>query len=244
VDVGQVMFGPATAMTADGPVGHLLHQVTGRKWVNIDVELETGCGVVPYEYRDRNLVHVLQWAIGLEILLLARDPWRVVLSTDHPNGGSFLAYPQIIRLLMDRAYRDERLGAVRSKGLEGTALADGLDREYSLYEIAIITRAGPARLLGLEERKGHLGPGADADVTLYAESSDREEMFRSPRYVFKGGELILEEGTIRSEVRGRTLRVAPDYDPVIEREVRAFFDRWGTVRFENFPIADEEIDAP
>ena len=31
------------------------------------------------------------------------DPWRVVLSTDHPNGGSFLAYPELIRLLMDRS---------------------------------------------------------------------------------------------------------------------------------------------
>src|SRR2546430_3031579 len=49
-----------------------------------------------------------QWAVGLELFLLARDPWRVVLSTDHPNGGSFLSYPRLIRLLMDRAYRDEQ----------------------------------------------------------------------------------------------------------------------------------------
>lgn len=244
VDVGQVMFGPATAMTADGPVGHLLHRLTGRKWVNVDVELETGCGIVPYEYSNRTLVHVLQWAIGLEILLLARDPWRVVLSTDHPNGGSFLAYPRIIRLLMDRAFRDEQLKGARSKGLEGTALADGLDREYSLYEIAIVTRAAPARLLGLQARKGHLGPGGDADVTLYSDSEDREAMFRSPRYVFKGGEVILEEGEIRSETLGRTLRVTPDYDRAIEGDVRAFLDRYGTVQFDNFVIADAEIEGP
>ena len=31
------------------------------------------------------------------------------MSTDHPNGGSFLAYPQIIRLLMDRTYRQDVL---------------------------------------------------------------------------------------------------------------------------------------
>ncbi len=47
-------------------------------------------------------MHALQWAIGLEWYLLVEDPWRVAMSTDHPNGGSFLAYPQIIRLLMDR----------------------------------------------------------------------------------------------------------------------------------------------
>jgi formylmethanofuran dehydrogenase subunit A len=47
-DVGQVMFGPAATITADGPVEYLLWQSSGRKWVNIDVELETGCGIVPY----------------------------------------------------------------------------------------------------------------------------------------------------------------------------------------------------
>ena len=245
IDVGQVMFGPATAMTADGPVGHLLHQLTGRKWINVDVELETGCGIVPYEYSERRLIHVLQWAIGLEIFLLARDPWRVVLSTDHPNGACFLSYPRIIRLLMDRAFRDEQLKSVRAKGLEGTALADGLDREYSLYEIAIVTRAGPARLLGLETRKGHLGPGADADVTIYEDiTGDREAMFRSPRYVLKNGHTIVEEGQLRSETYGRTLRATPRYDPRIEKDVRAFLDQYGTIQFDNFVVTDDELDDP
>jgi formylmethanofuran dehydrogenase subunit A len=55
-----------------------------------------------------------------------------VLSTDHPNGGSFMSYPTLIRLLMDPAYRDEQLRRVEPKLLAGTALADGLSREYSL----------------------------------------------------------------------------------------------------------------
>src|SRR5213078_38932 len=56
VDVGQVMFGPATTVTADGPVEYLLHASTGRRWVNIDIELETGCGIVPYSYREKAAV--------------------------------------------------------------------------------------------------------------------------------------------------------------------------------------------
>src|SRR5205807_1131448 len=99
VDVGQVMFGSATTVTADGPVEHLLYASSGRKWVNVDIELETGCGIVPYSYREKAAVAALQWAVGLELVLLAKDPWRVVLSTDHPNGGTFLSYPELIRLL-------------------------------------------------------------------------------------------------------------------------------------------------
>src|SRR5207244_9595614 len=116
-------------------------------------------------YQDKSFVHALQWAIGLEWYLLVKDPWRVAMSTDHPNGGSFLAYPQIVQLLMDRNYRREALQRVHPRVRERCILAD-LDREYSLYEIAIITRAGPARILGLKN-KGHLGPGADADITIY-----------------------------------------------------------------------------
>ena len=77
VDVGQVLFGETTSMTADGAVGQFLHKVTGRKWFSHDVELETGCGVVPIKYEDKNLVHALQWAIGLEWYLRVDDPWRV-----------------------------------------------------------------------------------------------------------------------------------------------------------------------
>ena len=96
-------------MTADAPVSARLRDVTGGKWVNADTEVETGCGIVPFTYREKSYVHALQWGIGLELFLLSRDPWRLVLSTDHPNGGSFLSYPRLIRLLMDRDFRNEQL---------------------------------------------------------------------------------------------------------------------------------------
>jgi len=236
VDVGQVMFGLATTLTADAPVGYLLHASSGRKWVNVDVELETGCGIVPYIYKERAPVAALQWAVGLELFLLATDPWRVVLSTDHPNGGSFLSYPELIRLLMDRAYRDEQIKRVNAKLLKGSALADGLAREYTLNEIAIITRAGPARLLGLPE-KGHLGPGADADVTIYAQGGDAATMFATPRYVLKGGTLVVEEGQLRRAPAGRRLAVRPEYDDAVLPDLKRYFDQYASVSFENYPCA-------
>lgn len=247
VDVGQVMFGPATTVTADSPVEYLLATSTegggggggGRKWVNVDIELESGCGIVPYTYKEQASVAALQWAVGLELFLLSTDPWRVVLSTDHPNGGTFLSYPELIRLLMDRSYRDERLKRVNQKLLAGSALLDGLSREYTLGEIAIVTRAGPARLLGLT-KKGHLGPGADADVTIYASDGDRAKMFATPRYVFKAGTLVVEEGQLRRAPAGRRLAVHPEYDTAVTKDLRRFFDAHATVSFDNYgaePVA-------
>jgi formylmethanofuran dehydrogenase subunit A len=241
-DVGQVMFGTATTLTADAPVEYLLHKSSGRKWANVDIELETGCGVVPHEYKDRNAVAALQWAIGLELFLLSADPWRLVLSTDHPNGGSFMSYPELIRLLMDRTYRDEQIARVEQKLLAGSALADGLSREYTMSEIAIITRAGPARLLGLRH-KGHLGVSADADVTIYEPHENRATMFATPRYVVKGGVLVVEEGQLRRAPAGRRLHVRPPFEQSVARDVERYFGEYGTVRFANYPVG-ELRDAP
>jgi formylmethanofuran dehydrogenase subunit A len=234
-DVGQVMFGSAMTITADAPVEYLLHKSSGRRWTNIDIELETGCGIVPLTYKEKAAVSALQWVVGLELFLLSTDPWRVVLSTDHPNGGSFLSYPALIQLLMDRAVRDDQLKRINPKLVAGSALADGLAREYTLNEIAIVTRAGPARLLGLRD-KGHLGVGADADITVYSRNADLAAMFSTPRYVIKSGVLIVEEGQLRRAPAGRRLRVAPGYDDAALADVRRHFDVYSSVSFDNYPV--------
>lgn len=242
VDVGQVMFGETTSMTADGAVGHFLARLTGRKWVNVDVEMETGCGVVPITYSDRNHVHALQWAIGLEWFLRVDDPWRVALSTDHPNGGSFLSYPRLIALLMDRGLRNDALRALPARARRRTGLGE-LGREYSLSEIAVITRAGPARMLGLPH-KGHLGPGADGDLTIYAPDADKERMFSIPRYVIKAGALIVDGGEPRTSGIGRTLHVSAPHDPAIVPEIRDWFARDYSLQFANYPVSLEDVANP
>src|SRR5262249_58628699 len=105
-------------------------------------------------------------------------------------------------------------------------LAD-LDRQYTLFEIAIITSAGPARALGLSQ-KGHLGVGADADVTIYNENPDGELMFRYPRYVIKGGEIVVEEGDLRQTMESREIIVQPSYDEKIEEYLRPLFQQYYT----------------
>ncbi|MCP3694602.1 MAG: amidohydrolase family protein, partial [Planctomycetaceae bacterium] len=242
VDVGQVMFGETTSMTGDGPLGYYLANIYGTKWFSADTELESGCGIAPIKYKNKSLIHALQWAIGLEWYLMVEDPWRVVMSTDHPNGGSFQAYPQIIRLLMDRTYRQDVLKTVHPAVRERSSLAD-LDRQYTLNEICIITRAGPARILGLRH-KGHLGPGADADITIYSPHENKETMFELPRYVIKAGQVIVDDGDIRESVFGKTLHVAPDYDKEIETNIADWFEQYYSIRFRNYPVADDYLHDP
>jgi formylmethanofuran dehydrogenase subunit A len=127
--------------------------------------------------------------------------------------------------------------------MKRTVLHDDLDREYTLEEIAIITRAGPARLLGLRD-KGHLGVGADADITIYDDREDREEMFSAPRYVFKDGHAVVEDGELRETGAGRLLRVGAEYDPSIEPTLEALFEDRYSVRFSSYPVREPWLLEP
>ncbi len=239
IDVGQVLFGETTSMTGDGPLGYYLSKVYGGKWFSSDTEMESGCGITPIKYKNKSLVHGLQWAIGLEWYLMVNDPWRVVMSTDHPNGGSFLAYPQIIRLLMDRTYRQDILKTCHPMIRERCSLGD-LTREYTLNEIAIITRAGPARILGLKH-KGHLGPGADADITIYTPHENKEVMFELPRMVIKSGRVLVDQGEIRDTLTGKTLHVAPGYDQDMEQGIQDWFEKYYSIRWRNYPVSADYL---
>ena len=239
IDVGQVLFGETASMTGDGPLGYFLHKVYGRKWFSSDTEMEAGCGIVPITYKDKSRVHALQWAVGLEWYLLVDDPWRVAMSTDHPNGGSFLAYPEIIALLMDRTRREEVLKRLHPQVRESCVLAD-LTREYTLNEIAIITRAAPARMLGLAN-KGHLGAGADADVTIYTPNADYQKMFELPRVVIHQGRIVVEQGEIRETFNGKLLHVEPAYDEAAVDDIQKWFEQFYSIQFANYSVDESYL---
>jgi formylmethanofuran dehydrogenase subunit A len=242
VDVGQVMFGETTSMTGDGPLGYYLANVYGTKWFSGDTEMESGCGIAPIKYRNKSLVHSMQWGIGLDWFLMVQDPWRLAMSTDHPNGASFRAYPQIIRLLMDRHYRKDMLKECHPAVRERCNFPD-IDREYTLSEIAVITRAGPARMLGLPF-KGQLGPGADADVTIYTPHENKEIMFEVPRYVIKSGQIVIEDTELRHAPDGSTLFVGTKHDQDREAEIGEWFEKYYSIRFRNYPVSSDYIHSP
>jgi formylmethanofuran dehydrogenase subunit A len=240
IDVGQIMFGQTVTASGDTMRQHAQSGLADpRKWIGADIECEAGCGVVPFRYREQSYVNALQWVIGLEIFLLVDDPWRVVLTTDHPNGGPFTSYPHLIRLLMDRSFREEQLAKLHPEVAAQAALRS-ITRELSLYEIAIMTRAGPARLLGLRDR-GHLGVGAAADIAVYRENENREAMFATPEYVFKDGVLVSRAGRITAVPTGGTHFVAPEYDRGIELRLRRILAAHGSVNFDHIAIGHDEL---
>lgn len=240
IDIGQIMFGQTVTASGDTMRQHAQSDLANpRKWVGADIELMAGCGVVPFRYREQSYVNALQWVIGLEIFLLVKNPWQVVLTTDHPNGGPFTSYPHLIRLLMDRSFREEQLSKLHPEVVAGCALKS-ITRELTMEEIAVMTRSGPARLLGIRDR-GHLAEGAAADIAIYREQADREAMFRTPEWVFKDGTLVARSGTLLATPVGGTHFVEPGYDPAIEKTLRKHWKDHAAINFDNVAITHDEL---
>jgi len=254
LDMGQVVFTDTTTMTADGPWQYTLYELSGNKWINHDVETETGAGIVPFTYRRKSYVHATMWSIGLELALLVEDPWRIFLTTDHPNGGPFTSYPRVVSWLMSRKARERTLKRI-SRRARQRSLLPTTDREYSLYEVAVVTRAGQAKALGLKD-KGHLGVGADADVAVYDIDPRRIDPSRDCRairraikraaYTVKGGEIVARDDAIAKSVDGKTLWADPRVSPCVGAascpevllDLKERFSEYWTVEIENYFIPE------
>jgi len=240
IDVGQIMFGQTVTASGDTMRQHAQSPLASpRKFVGADIECTAGCGVVPFRYREQSYVNALQWAIGLEIFLLVRNPWQVVLTTDHPNGGPFTSYPHLIRLLMDRSFRDEQLARLHPDVAANCELRS-IARELTLDEIAIMTRAAPAKLLGLRDR-GHLAVGAAADIAVYRDQPNREAMFATPTVVLKDGAQVARDGRISATPVGGTHFVEVDYDRAIEKTLRRHWSGQGLIGFDRVSIGRDEL---
>jgi formylmethanofuran dehydrogenase subunit A len=116
-------------------------------------------------------------------------------------------------------------------------------REYTLSDIAIMTRAAPAKLLGLTDR-GHLGTGMLADIAVYDRNPDTAAMFRDAALVFKNGELVVRDGQVVSQRFGRALTVRPERDRAIDRRMRNYFDERFGLAPDLLAVSEHAIGRP
>jgi formylmethanofuran dehydrogenase subunit A len=252
MDLGAVTLDETTTMTADGPMEYDLYELTGLKWANKDIELETASGLVPFIYSGRNPVHSLQWAIGLELALSIENPWQVALTTDSPNAGPFIRYPRVMSWLMSYQRRTEMMDNKEVHAWAGRKSALGtLDREYDFYDIATITRAGPSKIYGFQDR-GNLSAGSIADIAVYdlepnsfdpsRNAAAVEKAFSNALYTIKDGEILVKDGEVVKVVSSKHVRTEvqgfEEEEKKVLEQIMPTFNRYYTVKFENYIVHD------
>jgi len=138
------------------------------------------------------------------------------------------------------------------KVIAATNLAS-IDRELTLYEIAQMTRAGPAKSLGLYDTFGGLAPGMDADVVVYDLNEDKikdaeeiEKAFSAADYVFKSGTLVVENGEVINNGNKRTLWVDAKVpmNEQVERDVQMKFLKFYSMNLNNYEVSNHYVPNP
>jgi formylmethanofuran dehydrogenase subunit A len=149
---------------------------------------------------------------------------------------------------MSRVSREKTIKRI-NKRARRRGLLPSINREYSFYEIAIATRAGQAKVLGLEN-KGHIGIGADADIAIYDVNPEKidpskkykivQKAFEKSAYTIKEGEVVAKNGVIVKPINGRTiwvdvkLKSPTKVKPELKRKFR---DYW-TIEYDNYFIPE------
>ncbi|HCD33652.1 MAG TPA: hypothetical protein DER01_14680 [Phycisphaerales bacterium] len=167
-DVGLVGFGPAYALTSDLALHDRLLDLFGDDAgpaLRFQWDGRSAFGLQPLDRDPQNLGYAMQWATGLELILLADNLDQLSLSIDYPNGGAVSLYPQLIHCLTNKSYRDAMLKQCHPAATQCTTLKQ-ITRELSLDELLQLTRISPAHALGLKH-KGDLKVGSRADMAMY-----------------------------------------------------------------------------
>jgi len=198
--------------------------------------LRASCRPLP---QSKSYVNALQWAIGLEIFLLVKDPWRVVLTTDHPNGGPHeLPASDPPADGTGLSAKSSLPSAPRGGGQRGVALDHAravLERDRDDDPRGAGAAARPARPRAP-------GRGAAADIVLYRDAADREAMFTSPDCVFKDGTLVARAGAHHRGAGGRHAHHRARFTTAASRgRLRSTTPATARLNFDHVAIGRDEL---
>lgn len=112
----------------------------------------------------------------------------------------------------------------------------------------MMTRSAAANLLGLNDR-GHLAPGAIADIAIYdpkhvngQSTTDYQTMFSDVALLFKSGQLVVKDGAVINRLSGMAQTISPVYDSHITRTVQNYFDRFYSLKLSNYAVQEADFD--
>lgn len=197
-DVGLAGFGPAYAMTADLALHDRLLELFGDaagpamrfEWDGLTV-----FGLQPLNRHPDDLGYAMQWATGLELILLSDHLEQLSLSIDYPNGGAVACYPQLIRALMNKPYRDEWLAHCHPAATQATDIKH-ISRELTPSQILQLTRLSPAKALGLTDR-GNLQIGSVADLAIYPADVEIASLWdHKPEKIMSDGRFVATQAQV------------------------------------------------
>ncbi len=214
LDVSPVILGKNRPLiTRDRNLAYKVSKESGIPVTTVDLEFDTEYYITTRNLRDENIYNLQLWSRWLEIILKLKEKGnleRISIASNAPYNMSITDYPKVFEWLLNKESRKRYLSEFPSNLTENLKIID-ITASLDFFDLCGLISTNPAKALGISEYKGHLGAGADADITLFKfdlnnssinTSKFGEEIsvaFSDSSIVIKNGKIIKKEGVIQSE---------------------------------------------
>ncbi|MBD3230692.1 MAG: amidohydrolase family protein [Candidatus Lokiarchaeota archaeon] len=206
------------------------------------------------KFDKKNKEHCMLWANCLELALKTENKWQIQLSFNFPHYSHVKNLPKIVSWLISVEARENFMKNMNNDFLNNTSLNE-INNFLTFNDIVTITRASPAKSLGLAEMKGNFSLGADGDVNIIdidlneidisKEYEKIEESLKNIEYVIKGGKIIKKNDKLDLESNGKIFWTegktnVDERKKYIEKK-KQFYQKYYSTFYENLEnIVDEK----
>ena len=214
------------------------------------VEFEGDVFAILRNFDKKNVQDCILWANGIDIALNVEDKWQLQFSVNYPNYANINNVPEIATWLVSKDARNSFMDGMNKKFLTNNVLQDN-DKTLTFNEYIILTRASPAKSLGLGNIKGCLCEGADADLNILDLnindidlSKDHEVLKNSLsnlEYVIKSGETIKQKENINLAHQGKIFWSKGNVDvedrDFIMKSKKDYYQKYSSMFYESLKIS-------
>ncbi len=222
------------------------------KLIRAAIEFEGDTFATFRNFDKKNIANCYLWANALDIALNVKNIWQIQFSINFPNYANITDVPEIATWLMSKSARDTFMKDMNSDFLKENSLINN-DKILTFNEFVILTRASPAKSLGLGSIKGNLGIGADADINIIDLSINDIDISKNPNsiktdlsnieYVIKAGTIIKEQEKIDLSLQGKIFwsqgKPEKEDKSLIMKSKKEFYEKFGSIFYDSLKISIE-----
>jgi len=182
-----------------------------RKLISSAVEFEGDSFITMRNFSKDNYKDCVLWANALDLALNIRNKFQVSFSLNFPNYANLSDIPEIVTWLVSKDARENFMKDMNNEFLNNNSLSNN-DKVLNFSDFVCITRASPAKSLGLANIKGNLGSGADGDLNILDLNINEIDISKNPEklrralsnieYVVKSGKIIKKQKEINLNPNG------------------------------------------
>ncbi|MFX1396664.1 MAG: amidohydrolase family protein [Promethearchaeota archaeon] len=252
IDVGMIDFnGINPLITSDrNVINNFRTKNPNKPIISAAIELEGDSFTTLRSFDKNKESDCFLWANAIELTLKIKNKYQIQLATNFPNYSNISNLPEIATWLLNKDARNAFMEGMNQDFLKKSYLQDNQD-VLSFEEYITITRASPARSLGLDSIKGTLKAGADGDINIFnfnvntidfnKKLKNLREVFEHIDLVIKGGEIIKNKDIFNLNQKGNILWSKGRTMPLEESEQilskkKEFYMKNGSILYESFEM--------